>query len=100
MPQIQGIGAGFVPDVLDRPVIDEIVTIDSQTTLETARALARHEGIPTGISAGAAVAGAIEIGTRPALAGKTMVVIVPDFAERYLSTALFEGLRAAARHGS
>ena len=90
--KIQGIGAGFVPQILDRSVIDEIVTIDSPIAFATARALARHEGIPTGISAGAAVAAAIEIGTRPASAGQTIVVIVPDFAERYLSTALFEGL--------
>lgn len=90
--KIQGIGAGFVPDVLNRSVIDEVVTIDSQTAFEMARALARHEGIPTGISAGAAVAAAIEIGAQPAFAGKTIVVILPDFAERYLSTALFEGL--------
>jgi cysteine synthase A len=90
--KIQGIGAGFVPDVLDRSVIDEVVTVGNQTAFDTARALARQEGIPGGISSGAAVAAALEVGKRPAMAGKTIVVVVPSFAERYLSTALFEGL--------
>jgi cysteine synthase len=90
--KIQGIGAGFVPDVLDRSVIDEIVKVGSATALETARALARHEGIPGGISSGAAIAAAIEIGKRPDSAGKTILAIVPSFSERYLSTALFEGI--------
>jgi cysteine synthase A len=90
--KIQGIGAGFVPDVLDRALIDEVVTVGNQTAFDTARALARYEGIPSGISSGAAIAAALEIGTRPDMAGKTIVVIVPSFAERYLSTALFEGL--------
>jgi cysteine synthase A len=90
--KIQGIGAGFIPDVLDRSVIDEVVTVGNQTAFDTARALARHEGIPGGISSGAAVAAALEVGRRPALAGKTIVVVVPSFAERYLSTALFDGL--------
>ncbi len=90
--KIQGIGAGFVPDVLDRSVIDEVVTVGNQTAFDTARALARYEGIPGGISSGAAVAAALEIGARPENAGKNIVVIVPSFAERYLSTALFEGL--------
>jgi len=90
--KIQGIGAGFVPAILDRGVIDEIVTISNETAFETARRVARAEGIPVGISSGAAVAAALEIGTRPEMAGKTIVVIIPSFAERYLSTALFEGL--------
>jgi len=90
--KIQGIGAGFVPEVLDRSVIDEVVTVGNQTAFETARALARLDGIPGGISSGAAVAAALEIGSRPDYAGKNIVVILPSFAERYLSTALFEGL--------
>jgi cysteine synthase A len=90
--KIQGIGAGFVPDILDRSVIDEIVKISSPTALETARALARSEGIPGGISSGAAIAAALEIGKRPESAGKTILAIVPSFSERYLSTALFEGI--------
>jgi cysteine synthase A len=90
--KIQGIGAGFVPDILDRSVIDEIVKIDSQTAIETSRALARNEGIPGGISSGAAIAAALAIGKRPENVGKTILAIVPSFSERYLSTALFEGI--------
>ena len=90
--KIQGIGAGFVPNVLDRGVIDEVVRVSSQTALDTARLLARVEGVPVGISSGAAVAAALEIGARPGSEGKTIVIIIPSFAERYLSTALFEGL--------
>jgi cysteine synthase A len=90
--KIQGIGAGFVPDILDRSVIDEIVKINSTTAIETSRALARHEGIPGGISSGAAIAAALQIGKRPEAAGKTILVVVPSFSERYLSTALFEGI--------
>lgn len=87
--RIQGIGAGFVPQILDRSLIDEVVTVDTETSFETARALARHEGIPVGLSAGAAVAAAPQIGVRDGMAGKT-VVVIPDFAGRYLSTALFD----------
>src|ERR1700676_1906114 len=90
--KIQGIGAGFVPDILDRSVIDEIIKINSATAIETTRALARNEGIPGGISSGAAIAAALQIGKRPEAAGKTIVAIVPSFSERYLSTALFEGI--------
>jgi len=90
--KIQGIGAGFVPGILDRKVIDEIITISNETAFETARKTARLEGIPVGISSGAAIAAALEVGARPDMAGKTIVAIIPSFAERYLSTALFEGL--------
>jgi cysteine synthase len=90
--KIQGIGAGFVPEILDRSVIDEIVKINSTTAIETARAMARNEGIPGGISSGAAIAAALELGKRPENAGKTILAIVPSFSERYLSTALFEGI--------
>ncbi len=90
--KIQGVGAGFVPAVLDRSVIDEIVTIGNQTAFDTARLAARLEGVPVGISSGAALAAALEIGARPEAKGKNIVVIIPSFAERYLSTALFEGL--------
>ena len=89
---IQGIGSGFVPDMLDRSLIDEIVMVGNQTAFDTARALARYEGIAGGISSGAATAAAFSVGARPAMAGKRIVVIIPSFAERYLSTALFEGL--------
>ena len=78
--KIQGIGAGFVPAVLDRGVIDEIVKVDSQTALETARQVARLEGIPVGISSGAAVAAAIEVGQRPESEGKNIVIIIPSIS--------------------
>ena len=90
--KIQGIGAGFVPEILDRSVIDEVVKVSNQSAIDTARALARLEGVPSGISSGAAVAAVLTVGARPEFAGKNIVVIVPDFAERYLSTALFEGI--------
>jgi len=90
--KIQGIGAGFVPPVLDRSVIDEVLTVGNQTAFDIARLVARLEGVPVGISSGAALAASIELGRRPENAGKTIVAIIPSFAERYLSTALFEGL--------
>ncbi|MDP3160471.1 MAG: cysteine synthase A [Reyranella sp.] len=89
---IQGIGAGIIPDILDRSVIDEIIAIDNDTAFKTARDMAAMEGIPVGISSGAAVAAALKIGARPDSAGKRIVVIIPSFAERYVSTPLFEGL--------
>lgn len=90
--KIQGIGAGFVPGILNTKIYDEIITISNETAFEHARKLARVEGIPGGISSGAALAAAIEVGARADMAGKTVVAIIPSFAERYLSTALFEGL--------
>lgn len=90
--KIQGIGAGFVPGVLDQGVIDRIATISNDDAIATARELARIEAIPTGISAGAAVRAALDEASKPENAGRTIVVIVPSFAERYLSTALFDGL--------
>jgi cysteine synthase A len=90
--KIQGIGAGFVPAILDRSVIDEVVTVSNESAIEAAREAARREGLPVGISAGAALAAGIAVGRRPDMAGKLIVIIIPDFAERYLSTALFEGL--------
>ncbi|PKQ06954.1 MAG: cysteine synthase A [Alphaproteobacteria bacterium HGW-Alphaproteobacteria-11] len=89
---IQGIGAGFAPGNLDKSLIDEIVTIGNATAFEHARKVARMEGIACGISSGAAIAVALEVGARPEMKGKTIVVIIPSFAERYLSTALFDGL--------
>jgi len=90
--KIQGIGPGFVPGILDRSVIDEILQISNETSFATARKVARLEGVPVGISSGAALAAALELGARPENEGKSIVVIIPSFAERYLSTALFEGI--------
>ena len=88
--KIQGIGAGFVPKNLNTQLIDEVITIGNQTAFETARLSAKVEGIPCGISSGAALAAAFEVAGRPDMAGKMVVVILPSFAERYLSTPLFE----------
>ncbi len=90
--KIQGIGAGFVPDNVDRSVIDEVVTVSNEESFATAREVARLEGVPGGISSGAALAAAVKVAQRPEAKGKRIVVIIPSFAERYLSTALFEGL--------
>lgn len=90
--KIQGIGAGFVPSILDTGLIDEIVTVSNDDAFARAREAARMEGLPCGISSGAALHAAIDIGKRAENKGKMMVVIIPSFAERYLSTALFEGL--------
>jgi cysteine synthase A len=92
--KIQGIGAGFAPKILDTSVYDEIVTVSNDDAVANARLLARLEGIPVGISSGAALQAAVVVGSRPENAGKTIVVVIPSFAERYLSTVLFEGIGA------
>jgi cysteine synthase A len=90
--KIQGIGAGFVPAILDRGVMDEVVQVSNDDAFEMARRCARTEGVPVGISSGAALTAAFDVAARPEMAGKTIVTIIPSFAERYLSTPLFEGL--------
>lgn len=90
--KIQGIGPGFAPAILDRDVYDEVVTASNEEAFDTARLAARLEGVPVGISSGAALSAAIEVGRRDENSGKMIVVIIPSFAERYLSTALFDGL--------
>ncbi|MGD9241370.1 MAG: cysteine synthase A [Desulfobacterales bacterium] len=88
--KIQGIGAGFVPDVLDQSLLDDVVTVSNDDAFETSRQLAKREGIVCGISSGAAVKAALEVAKRPESGGKTIVVIIPSPAERYISTPLFE----------
>jgi cysteine synthase A len=90
--KIQGIGAGFVPSILDRGVIDEVVQVSNDDSFTMARRVAREEGIPVGISSGAALTAAFDVASRDDMAGRIIVAIIPSFAERYVSTALFEGL--------
>ncbi|MBU1375852.1 MAG: cysteine synthase A [Alphaproteobacteria bacterium] len=90
--KIQGIGAGFVPSILDRGIIDDIVQVSNDDSFAMARRVAKEEGIPVGISSGAALTAAFEIASRDEMAGKLVVAIIPSFAERYISTALFDGL--------
>ncbi|MHB1064225.1 MAG: cysteine synthase A [Georgenia sp.] len=90
--KIQGLGANFVPEILDTDLYDEVIDVDAETAVAYARRAATEEGLLVGISSGAALAAAAQLAKRPELAGKTIVVIVPDFGERYISTILFEGL--------
>ena len=90
--KIQGIGGGFVPAILDRGVMDEVIQVSNEDSFEMARRCARVEGVPVGISSGAALTAAFDVASRDEMAGKLIVTIIPSFAERYLSTQLFEGL--------
>jgi cysteine synthase A len=90
--KIQGLGAGFIPDTLDLSVIDRVEQVTNEESFDMARRLAREEGILSGISCGAAVAAAVRVARESEMAGKTIIVILPDSGERYLSSPLFEGL--------
>ena len=90
--KIQGIGAGFIPDTLDLSMVDRVELVTNEESIEMARRLSKEEGILSGISCGAAAAVAVRLGKLPEFAGKTIVTVLPDAAERYLSTTLFEGL--------
>lgn len=90
--KIQGIGAGFIPDILDTGLIDEIVQVNNEDSIAYSREAGKVEGLPGGISSGAALKAALDIAKRDEMAGKTIVVIIPSFAERYISSALFEGV--------
>ena len=91
--KVQGIGAGFVPDILDMSLVDEIVSVTDEESFEMAPRIAQEEGITCGISSGAAMAAALTVAARPESAGKTIVVVLPDSGERYLSTPMFDDAR-------
>ena len=95
--KIQGIGAGFIPDIMEPEKLDGVVKVDGPRAMETAKRMAKEEGLMVGISSGAAVEAALEIGAKPENAGKLIVAIIPSFGERYLSTAMFADLTEEAK---